>query len=62
MVVNLFCEVRNKEIEVPTWPEHPFKDEHFGTIWYIVPKTNIGNLVIDFPLPDMRQHYRSSVI
>ncbi|KAG5331760.1 IDE enzyme, partial [Acromyrmex charruanus] len=60
MVVDLFCEVRNKEIEVPTWPEHPFKDEHFRTMWYIVPKTYIRSLNIEFPLPDMRQHYRSS--
>ncbi|KAG5318797.1 IDE enzyme, partial [Pseudoatta argentina] len=60
MVVDLFCEVRNKEIEVPTWPEHPFKDEHFRTMWYIVPKTYMRSLNIEFPLPDMRQHYRSS--
>ncbi|XP_018404393.1 PREDICTED: insulin-degrading enzyme-like, partial [Cyphomyrmex costatus] len=60
MVVDLFCEVRNKEIEVPTWPEHPFKDEHFRTIWYIVPIKDIRNLSISFPLPDMRQHYRSA--
>ncbi|KYM97128.1 Insulin-degrading enzyme [Cyphomyrmex costatus] len=60
MVVDLFCEVRNKEIEVPIWPEHPFKDEHFRTIWYIVPIKDIRNLGISFPLPDMRQHYRSA--
>ncbi|KYQ54450.1 Insulin-degrading enzyme, partial [Trachymyrmex zeteki] len=60
MVVNLFCEVRNKEIEVPSWPEHPFNDEHFRTIWYFVPIKDTRKLKVLFPLPDMRQHYRSS--
>ncbi|XP_077261361.1 insulin-degrading enzyme-like isoform X1 [Temnothorax americanus] len=60
MVVDLFCEVRNKEIQVPTWPEHPFKDEHFRTIWYIVPIKDTRNLDLSFPIPDMQQHYRSS--
>ncbi|XP_011065104.1 PREDICTED: insulin-degrading enzyme-like [Acromyrmex echinatior] len=67
MVVDLFCEVRNKEIQVPTWPEHPFKDEHFRTMWYIVPKTYIRSLNIEFPLPDMHrqsspEHYVSYLL
>ena len=61
MVVDLFCEVRNNEIEVPIWPEHPFKDEHFRTIWYIVPIEDIRYLDISFPLPAMRQDYWLSV-
>ncbi|KAL6254451.1 hypothetical protein P5V15_014499 [Pogonomyrmex californicus] len=60
MVVDLFCEVRNKEVETPVWPEHPFKDEHFGTIWYIVPINNKRNLNMWFSIPDLRQHYQSS--
>lgn len=60
MVVDLFSEVQNKEIEIPVWPEHPFKDEHFRTTWYIVPIKDTRNLDILFPLPDMQQHYRSS--
>ncbi|XP_018377581.1 PREDICTED: insulin-degrading enzyme-like [Trachymyrmex cornetzi] len=59
MVVNLFCEVRNKEIEVPIWSEHPFKDEHFRTMWYVVPIKDVRYLNISFLLPDLRQHYRS---
>ncbi|KYN00390.1 PREDICTED: insulin-degrading enzyme-like [Cyphomyrmex costatus] len=59
MVVDLFCEMRNKEIEVPIWPV-PFKDEHFRTIWYIVPIKDIRKLSISFPLPDMRQYYVSA--
>ncbi|KAM0735141.1 Insulin-degrading enzyme [Formica fusca] len=60
MVVDLFCEVRNKEVEVPVWPEHPFKDEHFRTKWYIVPIKDMRNLDITFPLPDLQQYYRSA--
>ncbi|KAL6254476.1 hypothetical protein P5V15_014529 [Pogonomyrmex californicus] len=60
MVVNLFCEIRNNEIESPVWTEHPFKDEHFGTIWYIVPIRNMRFLVVWFPLPDLQNYYRSS--
>lgn len=62
MVVNLFCEVRNNKIEVPTWPEHPFKAEHFRTKWYIVPIKDMRNLNITFPLPDMQEFYRSAVM
>ncbi|XP_011877957.1 PREDICTED: insulin-degrading enzyme isoform X2 [Vollenhovia emeryi] len=60
MVLDLFSEIKNKEINVPIWPEHPFKDEHFRTIWYIVPIKDTRNLDITFPLPDMQKHYRSS--
>ncbi|XP_020292220.1 insulin-degrading enzyme isoform X2 [Pseudomyrmex gracilis] len=59
MVVNLFWEVKNKEIKVPEWPEHPFKDEHFRTKWYIVPIKDMRTLNMSFPLPDMQQYYRS---
>lgn len=62
MVINLFSEVQNKEVEAPIWPVHPFKDEHFSTKWYIIPIKDMRNLDITFPLPDLKQHYRSSVI
>lgn len=62
MVVDLFCEVKNKEVEVPIWPEHPFRVEHFCTKWYIVPIKDMRNLDITFPLPDLQEYYRSAVI
>lgn len=62
MVVDLFYEVRNKKVKVPVWPEHPFKDEHFRTKWYVVPIKDMRNLDITFPLPDLQQYYKSSVI
>ncbi|XP_011268023.1 insulin-degrading enzyme isoform X2 [Camponotus floridanus] len=60
MVVDLFNEVRNKKVKVPIWPEHPFKDEHFRTKWYVVPIKDLRNLDITFPLPDLQQYYKSS--
>ncbi|EZA60071.1 insulin-degrading enzyme isoform X2 [Ooceraea biroi] len=60
MVVNLFCDVRNKEVETSMWPEHPFKDEQFRIKWYIVPIKDVRNLDITFPLPYMQQYYRAS--
>lgn len=59
MVVNLFCDIRNKEVEAPNWPEHPFNEEQFRTKWYIVPIKDVRNLNITFPLPDLQQYYRA---
>ncbi|XP_071646735.1 insulin-degrading enzyme-like [Temnothorax longispinosus] len=60
MVVKYFCDIQNNEVEVPIYPEHPFGDEHFGTIWYIVPLQHIRELVISFPYPDIQHYYRAS--
>lgn len=62
IVVNLFSQVKNKEVEVPVWPEHPFDEEHFQTKWYIVPIKDLRNLNMIFPIPDMREHYNAAVI
>lgn len=63
MVVELFSQVKNKDITVPTWPEHPFNSkQHFQNRWYIVPIKDIRNLYIIFPIPDLRKHYKSAVI
>lgn len=62
IVVNLFSEVKNKEVEVPVWPEHPFDKEHFQTKWYIVPIKDLRNLNMIFPIPDMQKHYNAAVI
>ncbi|XP_043685976.1 insulin-degrading enzyme isoform X1 [Vespula pensylvanica] len=60
IVVNLFSQVKNKEVEVPVWPEHPFDEEHFQTKWYIVPIKDLRNLNMIFPIPDMREHYNAA--
>ncbi|XP_053988603.1 insulin-degrading enzyme [Hylaeus volcanicus] len=60
IAVELFSEVKNKEIEAPVWPEHPFNEEHFKTKWYIVPIKDTMHLNITFPLPDLREHYKAA--
>lgn len=62
IVTELFSEVKNKEIVLPVWPEHPFNENHFQTKWYVVPIKDTRNLNIVFPLPDLRNHYKSAVI
>ncbi|XP_076655297.1 insulin degrading metalloproteinase isoform X2 [Halictus rubicundus] len=60
MTVKLFSQVKNKEIEIPVWLEHPFSEEDYQTKWYIVPIKNTRSLNITFPLPDLRDHYKSA--
>ncbi|XP_044595183.1 insulin-degrading enzyme isoform X2 [Cotesia glomerata] len=59
MVVDKFSPVENKGVEAPTWPEHPFNDNHFGKKWMIVPIKDIRGLKMNFPLPDLSQYFRS---
>ncbi|XP_078036268.1 insulin degrading metalloproteinase isoform X2 [Augochlora pura] len=59
MVVKLFSHVKNKDIEIPVWLDHPFTEEDFQHKWYIVPIRNKRRLNITFPLPDLRAHYKS---
>ncbi|XP_076374865.1 insulin degrading metalloproteinase isoform X2 [Megalopta genalis] len=59
MVIKLFSQVKNKDIEIPVWLDHPFTEEDFQHKWYIVPIRNTRRLNITFPLPDLRAHYKS---
>ncbi|KAJ8667813.1 hypothetical protein QAD02_009476 [Eretmocerus hayati] len=59
MILEMFSDVENKNIEAPKWNEHPFTDEHFQTKWYIVPIKDLRNLNITFPIPDWHEHFRS---
>ncbi|XP_032664480.1 insulin-degrading enzyme isoform X2 [Odontomachus brunneus] len=60
IVVNLFSQVQNKEIDIPIWREHPFDDEHFRTKWHIVPIKDTRNLHVTFPIPDLQEHYQAA--
>ncbi|XP_043497973.1 insulin-degrading enzyme isoform X2 [Polistes fuscatus] len=60
IVVNLFSEVKNKEIEIPVWPEQPFAEEDLANIWYIVPIKDTRSLNMIFPIPDLRSRYNAS--
>lgn len=61
MVVEMFSDVENKEIQAPKWEEHPFKDEHFATKWCVVPIKDVRNLNLTFPIPDLQEHFRAAV-
>nr|CAD7441027.1 unnamed protein product [Timema bartmani] len=59
LVVALFSAVRNKEVEVPRWPQHPFGPDQLRMKAYIVPVKDLRNLGITFPVPDLHEHYKS---
>lgn len=61
MVVNLFSAVKNKNVEVPKWEEHPFTYDQLRTCAYVVPIKDIRNLNIVFPAPDLLEYYKSAV-
>uniref|UniRef100_A0A6A7G139 Insulin-degrading enzyme n=1 Tax=Hirondellea gigas TaxID=1518452 RepID=A0A6A7G139_9CRUS len=58
VVVRLFGDVANKNITIPRWPEHPFNTT--ALTGYVVPVKDIRNLHMTWPLPDLREHYRTS--
>ncbi|KAL7290058.1 hypothetical protein TKK_0015787 [Trichogramma kaykai] len=60
MIMSMFSDVPNKDIELPRWPEHPFTEEHFKHKWSAVPVKDIRNLSVTFPIPDLQEHFRSS--
>lgn len=62
MAVELFSQVKNKDIELPFWSTNPFNEEHFQTKWYIVPIKDTRHLNIKFPIPYLRDYYKAAVI
>lgn len=61
MVIKLFGEVQDKQVNAPKWEEHPFKKEQFKTCAYMIPIKDVRNLNIIFPAPDLHQYYKSAV-
>ena len=61
MVVDLFAEVKNKNVESPEWKEHPFGEDQLQMKGFVVPVKDIRNLNITFSVPDMRKHYETQV-
>lgn len=61
MAVKMFCNVRNKNVEAPRWPEHPYGPDQVQVKGYIVPIKDLRNLNITFPMPDLHEHYKSGV-
>ncbi|XP_033632870.1 insulin-degrading enzyme-like [Asterias rubens] len=59
MVVPLFSEVENKKVTPPEWPQHPFTEDQMKVKCNVVPVKDIRQLNVTFPIPDLREHYRS---
>ena len=61
MVVSLFSGVENKAVTLPSWPDHPFRQEECQKLISVVPVKDIRNLNITFPIPDLHSFYKTSV-
>ncbi|KAI4457938.1 nardilysin [Holotrichia oblita] len=59
IVVELFSEVENKDVEAPQWNEYPFGKEQLKTCTYMVPIKDLRNLHVIFPSPDLLEYYKS---
>ena len=62
MVMDLFNNVCNKNIEVPFWTQHPYHSKDNRTITYIVPVMDLKELIMVFPIPDISEKYKSGAI
>ncbi|XP_037127776.1 insulin-degrading enzyme isoform X1 [Syngnathus acus] len=60
MVVKLFAEVENKNVAIPEFPDHPFRDEFLKQFYKVVPIKDIRNLYVTFPIPDLQKFYKSN--
>ena len=59
LVVELFKDVANKNVPAPEWNEHPFGAEQLRVRGCVVPIKDIRKLNITFPIPDLRNDYKS---
>ncbi|PIK49484.1 putative insulin-degrading enzyme isoform X5 [Apostichopus japonicus] len=59
MVVDLFSAVKNMDVVIPEWLEHPFAKEKLMLRADVVPVKNVRQLNLTFPLPDLQEYYRS---
>ena len=62
MVMDLFNDVANKNIDIPSWTQHPYLSEDNRTITRIVPVKDIKEMLMLFPIPDISEKYKSGVV
>ncbi|XP_054708191.1 insulin-degrading enzyme-like [Uloborus diversus] len=60
VVVPLFSEVANANVDIPRWKEHPFDSKHLQLQGYVVPVKDIRSLNITFPIPDLQEQYQTN--
>lgn len=59
IVVPLFSRVPNRNVERPTWPQHPYGPDQLGLRAHVVPVKDNRFLYMTFPTPDLREHYKA---
>ena len=60
MVTQYFSEVVNKDVIVPSWPEHPYAQE--ATLVQLLPIKDMRQLNLCFPIPDYSADYLSKPV
>ncbi|XP_076308150.1 insulin-degrading enzyme-like isoform X2 [Tachypleus tridentatus] len=60
MTVPLFCDVKNKNVTVPEWLEHPFGPEQLKMRTSVVPIKDMRDLYVSFPIPDLQKFYKAN--
>ncbi|OQR75122.1 insulin-degrading enzyme-like [Tropilaelaps mercedesae] len=60
MAIELFGGVKNKLLEPPMWPNHPFTDKYLRLLVKVVPVKDLRQMIIAFPVPDTRNQYRTN--
>uniref|UniRef100_A0A1B6DGR0 Peptidase M16 C-terminal domain-containing protein n=1 Tax=Clastoptera arizonana TaxID=38151 RepID=A0A1B6DGR0_9HEMI len=59
MTVNLFSEVKNKQVKVSEWLDSPYGPEQLQIKGFIIPIKDMRNLSICFPVPDLHKYYKA---
>ncbi|XP_074640666.1 insulin-degrading enzyme-like [Tubulanus polymorphus] len=59
LVVKLFADVKNKNVKVPEWLEHPYGPDQCKLKASVVPIKDVRNMNITWPIPDVHPHYKS---
>ena len=61
MVVPLFSDIENKHLEKTVFSEHPWGPEQLKRKIRILPIADQRFLRLQFPMPDVAEHYKSDV-
>ena len=60
MVTEYFSEVVNKDVQVPSWPDHPY--DPCATLVHLLPIKDMRQLNMSFPIPDYSSEYLSKPV
>jgi len=59
IVIDIFGNVEDKNIEAQQWQNSPLTDEQFRKITYVVPVKDVRSLRLTWSIPDLRPHYKT---